>query len=43
MTIELEYRLTRATFASCDLTASDGRPPAVLALLALALRRRRRE
>lgn len=41
--LELEYRLTHATFSSCDLTASEGRPPAVLALLALALRRRRRE
>ncbi|MCY1012346.1 MYXO-CTERM sorting domain-containing protein [Nannocystis pusilla] len=41
--LELEYRLTHATFSSCDVTSNEDRPPAVLALLALALRRRRRE
>lgn len=39
--LELEYQLTRATFSSCDLAAGDARPPAALALLVLALRRRR--
>jgi MYXO-CTERM domain-containing protein len=35
--LALEYRLTHATFSSCDVTAGDARPPAVLALLVLAL------
>ncbi|MDC0668760.1 MYXO-CTERM sorting domain-containing protein [Nannocystis radixulma] len=39
--LELEYRLTGATFSSCDVTG-EAHPPVVLAVLALALRRRRR-